>query len=1542
LERTGSQNPNLEEFAAWARAWVNPIPPLISRIGTDSLPEGVLERAIDLEVALLDASSSFEDARTAPQRLQILPGPDGQRARDQEVPARGWPEVYPAAEHARRALADALTGALSAAQRRFSASSDLADADVAMAIANAAVASNLPGSVDRALLQISLARIYLGRQRIDRSDEASIHSAYEIATDSLAMLDALFSRSADAEPSEAMGLVEANGVLAEVLSERFTARGEDADLDRALAHAGRSRSLADAVDPIRRASADDRLALLLRLRHDHRGDDRDLDLAIVHAEAAVAGTPTDDPDYAMRLGNLGLRLATRFNLSGDRNDLDRSIDLAHAGLAIGGLSPHDRRRLLGNLAIRLKTRHAQMSHAEDLDAAIAMEAEAMTLAPVGTPQPLWLLNNYGVSLSARYARRGDPSDLDRAIALAEEALALSPPGNADRPSRLSNLSIVLSSRYEHRGDAVDLDRAIELSGQSIAETPAGSPFLNIRQHNHGTHLAIRYDRQGAPEDLDDAIELARAALDGTPEDSPDQPSRRGTLALRYAARYAGRGKREDLAAAIREGERALAMTPRGALERPVRLASLATSLAHRWQSDRRDVNRELAHARPSGQEGEVPTPDEADDLDRAITLTTEAIDLVDLGNPERATTLAALARFRHRRYQARGNREDLDSAIVVASAAVDATVAGHPSRASRMSLLATLLGDASNADGVTTSRVLDLHRDAWEAVTSTPGFSGFAVVAIGHALAAALRDRIKGMLHGQDHDASIVGGRGAGNAPVASPDQGSADPILVDELWRVLCFALDALDGYLARLPVDADDAALFAVGTYGHLYSWLIDAAVDRVEGAQARGLDPLPLIREAFTSIERSKGRRLVSRLQAGALRPTPLALPLVEALERLKPEIDRLETLLYGGSEPPHPSVEGDERSSGTTLGWLGEGVGSASHSESSGPRDVVLDWATPGSTRAWDADIDSERREADVARMAARHAALRDEFTNLLRQIERSDPTYATARGYAAPRSPDAIAQALPPGAVLILLAPLATRTVAVVLGSDGTDHGRTSLALTTFAISELQWARLVDQTFRREASDANPGGREWSLSTLDRELEGTLRAIGDRLIPAVAPLLPDDRPDGADPGQSSLVHATSQFKLGLTNPSPAATASSSSHAPESTLRHLVIVPTGAIHRLPLHAVPWSPHGIARWDGTTRLIDRFVVTYASTADLLPLVSKRPVAADGITSFAPGLGLSPRDEVPHVTLALAAALAQRASSGRLDLTATSGMPDDRRVALRLREHASRDEALSRAVFAGRRLSFVATHGRAGGVVGSGLLVHSSNRGAHSSPAAAEQESPARGGGPPTALITHYLATGVDPLPSSRGEPAREELGGRWSNTAAHGRFLGTWVTAEELLARLDLSGVDHFQLLACSTHADDPAPGDHLFSLLTTLQICGARSVGGTLWAVDEVAAVLVGWQVGTSLIEGESDKAQALHRATQWLRKASIDDVLEVIAALGDALAATLPVEDRAHDAIASLRRRLANGSSGAPETPYADVVHWAPYVLHGAPLVGSHG
>jgi CHAT domain-containing protein len=342
--------------------------------------------------------------------------------------------------------------------------------------------------------------------------------------------------------------------------------------------------------------------------------------------------------------------------------------------------------------------------------------------------------------------------------------------------------------------------------------------------------------------------------------------------------------------------------------------------------------------------------------------------------------------------------------------------------------------------------------------------------------------------------------------------------------------------------------------------------------------------------------------------------------------------------------------------------------------------------------------------------------------------------------------------------------------------------------------------------------------------------------------------------------------------------------------------LILMPTGALHRVPFHAIPWMADG-ATWDGTTRLADVARVSYVATPDVLVLRAReaargpalgaladthettpaRPeVAQTTLAAVAPGVADVSGERVPNLTVALAHATTRLVPRGSQALVTT-------------RARATRHAVLGQAALAGVDIALVATHGRAGEDTGgrrSGLLLHADHG---ASPGVGQADlGDARGTGPE-----------------------------------------GTWVTARELLTRLPLDGTRHVQLLACETHADGPAPGDELAGLVSTFLIRGAASVAGTLWAVNEVAACLVGWWLTRAVADGATP-VNAFHGAVDRLRHARPGDIVE-------ALDHMRPATTTDEAALAAVDACRAHYRSCTPDwQPFASPVHWAAYVFHGNP------
>jgi len=77
--------------------------------------------------------------------------------------------------------------------------------------------------------------------------------------------------------------------------------------------------------------------------------------------------------------------------------------------------------------------------------------------------------------------------------------------------------------------------------------------------------------------------------------------------------------------------------------------------------------------------------DEQKDLDKAISLHRDALELHPAGHPDRCTLLGNLANLLTRGSEQSGEREDVDEAISLLRDALDLLPAGHPERSPYLS-----------------------------------------------------------------------------------------------------------------------------------------------------------------------------------------------------------------------------------------------------------------------------------------------------------------------------------------------------------------------------------------------------------------------------------------------------------------------------------------------------------------------------------------------------------------------------------------------------------------------------------------------------------------------------------------------------------------------------------------------------------------------------------------------------------------------------------------------------------------------------------------
>ncbi len=332
-----------------------------------------------------------------------------------------------------------------------------------------------------------------------------------------------------------------------------------------------------------------------------------------------------------------------------------------------------------------------------LDALVAaweaiIRAERFDLAPPDFRAAVF--NSRGHALEQRYGAMGASADLNGAIEAFEGAFEAAPASSGSRPGYLSNLGTALGYRYARSGAVQDLDTAIVAFEEAVETTPSESPDRPMYLGNLGNGLKARFERSGAPADLEASMMAFRQALETAPPDDPNRPALLSNLGGALRARYNRNGAPADLDAAIAAQKEALDATSVGAPDRPAILGNLGSSLGERYSR--------------SGAPG---------DLDEAIAAHQEALVAIPPDAPSRPAILGNVGTGLRARYARAGAMADLDNGIRASQEALDSTPADSPDRPGYLRNFGTGLRERYGRTRVPADleSAITAHREAVEA-----------------------------------------------------------------------------------------------------------------------------------------------------------------------------------------------------------------------------------------------------------------------------------------------------------------------------------------------------------------------------------------------------------------------------------------------------------------------------------------------------------------------------------------------------------------------------------------------------------------------------------------------------------------------------------------------------------------------------------------------------------------------------------------------------------------------------------------------------------
>lgn len=429
----------------------------------------------------------------------------------------------------------------------------------------------------------------------------------------------------------------------------------------------------------------------------------------------LAATPADDP--RREYYESGLRLAVRIKDGQPAEEaiMDGAIEEMRAAAKSAPAGSRDRAAALTNLAMILWTKYQRSNDPADLEQAVSTARDAVESVPAGDPVRAIPLANLATALETRYERSGDLADLEQGIIAARDAVESVPVGDPGRAVMQSNLCSALRTRFERSADPADLREAVDVGREAVKAAPADDPRRAAMLFSLATALEKQYEQSGNPADLEEAISTGREAVGSSDARDPKRSARLSGLSMSLRRRFDLAGNPADLEEAASTGRDAATSVPAGSPDRGGILANFGAVLRARFE-----------------QSGDVA------DLEEAISTGRDSVAVTAAGDPQRAGRMSNLAAALLARFTRTGSQADLDEAIAAGRDAVRTAPAGHLSGPTILANLGTALesrferaGDPADLD-----EAIDVMRSAVDATSADDALAAWRWSNLGTALLA--------------------------------------------------------------------------------------------------------------------------------------------------------------------------------------------------------------------------------------------------------------------------------------------------------------------------------------------------------------------------------------------------------------------------------------------------------------------------------------------------------------------------------------------------------------------------------------------------------------------------------------------------------------------------------------------------------------------------------------------------------------------------------------------------------------------------------------
>lgn len=302
--------------------------------------------------------------------------------------------------------------------------------------------------------------------------------------------------------------------------------------------------------------------------------------AVAALERALHECPTEFPDRAALLTNLGNALLESAERGGDDDVLDRAVAAHDDAVALVGDAPYAGAVRVG-LATTLLLRYRRRGAVADLDRAEALHAQVAKDHAADGPHVL--IARCDVRWE-RYALTGDLTVLDEIVDALRAVVDEVPDEVPVFATAAGNLANALLEQQVRAGTRTEV---LALLDRALTHAPPGTPERARLVHVRGAAAWHDYVRTGDIARLSAAIALWAEAVGLLGRHDTVLPAYLNSLAVGRMQRHAHLADPADLAAALAATRRALRLAARRSVDAPVLWNTLGHGLLRRYARDRR-------------------------------------------------------------------------------------------------------------------------------------------------------------------------------------------------------------------------------------------------------------------------------------------------------------------------------------------------------------------------------------------------------------------------------------------------------------------------------------------------------------------------------------------------------------------------------------------------------------------------------------------------------------------------------------------------------------------------------------------------------------------------------------------------------------------------------------------------------------------------------------------------------------------------------------------------------------------------------------------